>query len=488
MGNEDSQEIIQEDTSQKSTKRKMRKEFKILLAIFALCAVTYIGGVVYFNDIFLTNTTINHIDVSYMTLEDAHDVLQKKLENHQLNLTFIDNEVETIKQNDSSIQYNKNNHLNDLLENQNRWLWFVHFFQGESLSLDDALQVDKKQLSKTLDSLQHMEKDKQVAPKNAKVTFSDNAFQIVKESNGSTLLKDKLQDLVIDAFLQNKNTLVLLDAGAYDLPKIKSDDKNLKTLLNLANQYCHAHITYETISGPIVLDENELLTWIYQDENGTYSYNEEFFKTKATEFVKGLAEKINNIGTTRTYTLAHGRRVTVGGGNYGLKLRQKKEVEGLIQDILAKKKETRTPVTSGVQASTSNNGLGNTFVQVDLTNQKVYLVKNGIVTLSTDCVTGKYTDPERRTPAGTYYLYAKQRNRILRGTRLPDGSWPYESPVDYWMPFNRGVGLHDADWRSSFGGNIYYNSGSHGCINLPVNVAGTLYNSIKVNTPVVCHY
>ena len=322
MGNEDSQEIIQEDTSQKSTKRKMRKEFKILLAIFALCAVTYIGGVVYFNDIFLTNTTINHIDVSYMTLEDAHDVLQKNLENHQLNLTFIDNEVETIKQNDSSIQYNKNNHLNDLLENQNRWLWFVHFFQGESLSLDDALQVDKKQLSKTLDSLQHMAKDKQVAPKNAKVTFSDNAFQIVKESNGSTLLKDKLQDLVIDAFLQNKNTLVLLDAGAYDLPKIKSDDKNLKTLLNLANQYCHAHITYETISGPIVLDENELLTWIYQDENGTYSYNEEFFKTKATEFVKGLAEKINNIGTTRTYTLAHGRRVTVSGGNYGLKLRK----------------------------------------------------------------------------------------------------------------------------------------------------------------------
>ena len=488
MGNEDSQEIIQEDTSQKSTKRKMRKEFKILLAIFALCTVIYIGGVVYFNDIFLTNTTINHIDVSYMTLEDAHDVLQKKLENHQLNLTFIDNEVETIKQNDSSIQYNKNNHLNDLLENQNRWLWFVHFFQGESLSLDDALQVDKKQLSKALDSLQHMEKDKQVAPKNAKVTFSDNAFQIVKESNGSTLLKDKLQDLVIDAFLQNKNTLVLLDAGAYDLPKIKSDDKNLKTLLYLANQYCHAHITYETISGPIVLDENELLTWIYQDETGAYSYNEEFFKTKATEFVKDLAEKINNIGTTRTYTLANGRRVTVSGGNYGLKLRQEKEVEGLIQDILAKKKETRTPVTSGVQASTSNNGLGNTFVQVDLTNQKVYLVKNGIVTLSTDCVTGKYTDPERRTPAGTYYLYAKQRNRILRGTRLPDGSWPYESPVDYWMPFNRGVGLHDADWRSSFGGNIYYSSGSHGCINLPVNVAGTLYNSIKVNTPVVCHY
>lgn len=488
MENEDIQENTKEDMSQRSKKRKTRKELKILYSLLAICAVIYIGGVIHFNDIFLVNTTINHIDVSSMTLEEAHDVLQRKLENHQLDLTFIDNQIETINPNDSGIQYNKDNHLNDLLENQNHWLWFVRFFQGEALSLDDVIQVDQKQLSKTIDSLQHMAKDKQIAPKNAKVAFLDNTFQIVKESNGSTLLKDKLQDVIIDAFLQNKNSLVLLDAGAYDLPKIKSDDKNLNTLLNLANQYCQAHITYETVSGPVILDENELLTWIYQDENGTYSYDEDFFKSKATEFVKNLAKKINNIGATRTYTLAHGRRVTVSGGNYGLKLKQDKEVNGLIQDILAKKKGTRTPITSGVQASTSNNGLGNTFVQVDLTNQKVYLVKNGIVTLSTDCVTGKYTDPERRTPAGTYYLYAKQRNRVLRGTRLPDGSWPYESPVDYWMPFNRGIGLHDANWRNKFGGDIYYNSGSHGCINLPVSVAGTLYHSIKVNTPVVCHY
>lgn len=488
MENEEIQEVIQENTPQKPVKHKSKKGIHILIGILALCAVIYIGGIIYFNQIFLANTTINQIDVSSMTLDEAHDILQRSLESHQLDLTFIDNQVETIKQQDSGIQYNKDNHLNDLFKNQNRWLWFVHFFQGESLKLDDAIQVDQDQLSQTLDSLQHMAKDKQVAPIDAKVKYSDNGFQIIKESNGSTLLKDKLQDVVTDAFLNHKDSLTLLDVGAYDLPKIKSDDKNLKNLLDLANQYCNAHITYETIHGPVVLDEEELLTWIHQDENGVYSYTEDTFKAKATEFVKDLAKKINTVGTTRTFTLAHGRRVTVSGGNYGLKLKQEKEVDGLIKDILAKKKETRTPITSGVQASTSNNGLGNTFVQVDLTNQKVYLVKNGIVTLTTDCVTGKYIDPGRRTPAGTYYLYAKQRDRILRGTKRPDGTYPYESHVDYWMPFNRGIGLHDADWRNKFGGDIYYNSGSHGCINLPVSVAGTLYNSIKVNIPVVCHY
>ena len=64
------------------------------------------------------------------------------------------------------------------------------------------------------------------------------------------------------------------------------------------------------------------------------------------------------------------------------------------------------------------------------------------------------------TPAGTYPLTYKQRNAVLKG----EG---YRTPVDYWMPFNGGIGMHDATWRSSFGGTIYKTGGSHGCINLP---------------------
>ena len=56
----------------------------------------------------------------------------------------------------------------------------------------------------------------------------------------------------------------------------------------------------------------------------------------------------------------------------------------------------------------------------------------------------------------------------------------YASPVDYWMPFNGGEGLHDASWRSNFGGDIYHNSGSHGCVNLPVDVADDVYDMLSV--------
>ena len=37
------------------------------------------------------------------------------------------------------------------------------------------------------------------------------------------------------------------------------------------------------------------------------------------------------------------------------------------------------------------------------------------------------------------------------------------------------IGLHDATWRSTFGGAIYRGGGSHGCINLPYWAAQSIY-------------
>lgn len=58
----------------------------------------------------------------------------------------------------------------------------------------------------------------------------------------------------------------------------------------------------------------------------------------------------------------------------------------------------------------------------------------------------------------------------------------------YWMPFvGNSVGLHDADWRSKFGSNIYEYNGSHGCVNLPPDKAAELAGLINVGTVVVVH-
>ena len=66
--------------------------------------------------------------------------------------------------------------------------------------------------------------------------------------------------------------------------------------------------------------------------------------------------------------------------------------------------------------------------------------------------------------------------------------YEYESFVKFWMPFNGGIGMHDASWRGSFGGDIYKYSGSHGCINMPPKKMPKFYNMIEIGTPVAVHY
>ena len=50
-----------------------------------------------------------------------------------------------------------------------------------------------------------------------------------------------------------------------------------------------------------------------------------------------------------------------------------------------------------------------------------------------------------------------------------------------------GTGLHDANWRSSFGGTIYQCNGSHGCVNMPPAKAQELYSMLSVGTPVIMY-
>jgi lipoprotein-anchoring transpeptidase ErfK/SrfK len=87
------------------------------------------------------------------------------------------------------------------------------------------------------------------------------------------------------------------------------------------------------------------------------------------------------------------------------------------------------------------------------------------------------------THTGVGVVQYKARNKVLGGA-----GYDYATPVSYWMPFNGGEGLHDADWRSTFGGTIYKNNGSHGCVNLPPSAAATIYGIIDAGWPVVVYY
>ena len=117
------------------------------------------------------------------------------------------------------------------------------------------------------------------------------------------------------------------------------------------------------------------------------------------------------------------------------------------------------------------------YVEVDISDQTVELYKNNDIILTTLCVTGKDSTPTR---IGYFPIKYKTYDTYLKGPG-------YNSHVYYWMPFDGGIGLHDAAWRSEFGGDIHYNGGSHGCVNMPHDAAKTIYENVSAGTKVLVH-
>lgn len=230
-----------------------------------------------------------------------------------------------------------------------------------------------------------------------------------------------------------------------------------------------------------VLDGLTIATWV----NGSQGLTVSVDAAKVADYVQGLRNKYDTPAGTQTWQSADGTTKSIKT-NYGWHIDQAKETEALIANIQSLQSVTREPVYASRAVQTEMPQWGKTFVEIDISSQHVYFYQDGNCVWDSKCVTGTATDPDRATPTGVFALKYKQRDRVLRGRINPQTGKPsYESPVAYWMPFNGNIGLHDANWRSSFGGNIYLKSGSHGCINLPPKNAKTLYELITPGTVIV---
>lgn len=127
---------------------------------------------------------------------------------------------------------------------------------------------------------------------------------------------------------------------------------------------------------------------------------------------------------------------------------------------------------------TAPSTVGSTYVEVDIQNQHLYYYRDGVLQFDTPIVTGN-TSRHHDTPNGVFHILGKSRSITLVGKG-------YTSFVNYWVPFiGHSYGIHDATWRSSFGGEIYKTNGSHGCVNVPLAAMEQLYPMLEVGTPVV---
>lgn len=468
--------------------RNQKKPMIIGEILVLVLAIGYLAGAIYFNDKFMVGTTIDGIDVGSLTVNQASEKIAKSVSDNSLVMKFSDGQEETLNSSTLGVTYNAQNSIKNIKATQNNFGWIAGFFSKDENHVEDLIIVDEAQLTNGINALEHLKPENQVAPVNAVLAVNEGKLEITPEQAGTQIDNAKLISVVKEMLVQGKKDVDLTQHDVYIQPEITSTNESLVSKLEVAKANCDASLTYTTPSGKtFILDGLKMAEWLVQGEDGKYTYDEETFKTKLKEYITTLANSYNSVGGTRTFTGADGAQHTVSGGSFGIRISISQEVDEVLEQIKAGTVGDRTPVTTGGATDGENGGIGNTFVEIDITRQHFWFHKNGAVVVDSDIVTGKATDPDRATPTGAYFITYKQRDRVLRGTKKPDGTYPYESPVSYWMPFNKGIGLHDASWRSSFGGNIYVNGGSHGCINLPVSTAKALYEALDTNTPVIVY-
>ena len=478
------EETPEEAEARAKKKKKRRTILKVVGAVAAVgLVIAYFGGSHYFQTHFYPNTSVNGVDVSYQTPEEVRSSMAEQVESYQLDVLRSDGQTDTLTSSDMGISLDWDYDIDALVEEQNGLLWPYKLYRGDAIETHELVRIDQKQVHTAISQLECMSEAMQVMPQDACISeYTEDGFVITPEVAGTAIDETVLTDEVEKAVeALDTDTISLEDVGAYYQPTVYSDDEDLAKTAEALNSVIGASVTLtigdEATGGEtLVVDATVYKDWYdISEDYSTVTLNED----KVKEFVKGLADKYDTYGKSQQFVTHDGQTVTIDRVEYGWELDQETEVKALISAINNKTTETRDLNWLHTAVNHNQAYWGNSYMEVDLIGQMVYMYIDGECVISSKCVTG-CTAKGNGTPAGIYSIFLKRRNAVLRGR-------DYETPVKYWMKFVGGIGFHDAWWRSSFGGTIYKNSGSHGCVNLPTKVAAQIYEKIYLDMPVLVY-
>ena len=475
------------------TKKKMSTKKRVLLIlgaiILASLVVVYAVGAVFFSSHFYPNTRFNDEDISYQADEDFVTMVEDQVPTYQLTISG-EGYLHKITSCEIDLSVDQDQLKKDAFASQNVWLWPVEVFAPHDVSdvIHATFDTDKvaEILKPTIEAY-----NKNATPSADATIAYEDTFKtlVVKDEVYGTQLDETVFIEKIDECLAGMESTYQLNEEVYIQPTVFASDERFKEALPAAQKLIAGEIDLTLAEGSVFagkVGKDLLVSWLALDpETLMPTLDQE----AVTVWADQKGKELNTVGTKRTFTRGDGQSVTVSGGVYGWKVDTEDLASTLIGNVTAGNFEAIDIPCA--QTADVYNGPGGrdwgAYVDIDISEQKVrYFNENNEQLFITDCVTGDVTKG-RSTPTGIYYLRAKKSPEVLTGFNA-DGTKDYESHVTYWLPFIRNsIGLHDASWRSNFGGSIYKGNGSHGCVNLPTDAAKWFYDNLTTNTAVLVH-
>lgn len=459
----------------------------VLGVILIVLAAVYFAGVMVFSGRYLPNTYVAGTNYAFATPAEMRDSLDSVLDNYKLRVKGQGLDF-TVTSDEADLASDTELVANEILQQFNPWKWPVELFQTRDMTNTFSQAISANSLSDLIAAEVDAFNAEARMPVNATTAFDEGngAFVEIKEVPGTAIDAEVLTEKMIESMLNFQDDL-RLDKEVLIQPEIKSDDPRVLAARDQANVYASADFDLN-MNGNLVAHVGPALvaSWISVSPELEVAFND----AALWDWAGQTTASCNTVGTSRSYTRPDGKQVSVSGGDYGWKVNGNDLSNQIIESVKSGRKEAlEIPVSQGAAAfgGAGTQDWGGRYIDIDLSEQYARFYDGGGVIWESAIVSGN-PNKGHSTPTGVYDLNLKASPQTLYGPRQPDGTYEYESKVTYWMPFKaNSVGLHDATWQSSFGGSRYLSAGSHGCVNLPLSAAKSLYGIIKVGDVVVVH-
>ena len=409
-------------------------------------------------------------------MDQVKEKIQSQILSYTLTLEERGGQTEQLTGDQLQLKYVDDRKVEALMEEQNPFTWPIYIVKQNNHEMAANISYSEETMTQLLDALQCFQPENVTAPEDAKITDNGTAFEITPEVEGNTLKREETEQAVREAIDTGKSELNFEEAGLYEAPSVRSDDETLNNQVTQMNSLTAANLTYDFVDRQYVVNRDVIKEWLTQDAEGNYTIDE----TQAAAWVRQMAYETDTFGLAHTFKTSLGPTIELkAGGDYGWVINKDKTTAALVEAVKAGTQGAIEPVYLYSANDRSQNDIGGTYVEICISQQKMWCYKDGQLVVETPVVTGSHATGYD-TPAGSVWA--------IDGKKSDYDFTLYTAHVMFWLPFNDQVGIHDSSWRSEYGGDIYLTNGSHGCVNTPYNAAEKIFNTVGIGDPVIVYY
>lgn len=324
-------------------------------------------------------------------------------------------------------------------------------------------------------------------PVNANLKAVDGRVEIIPDKEGYKIDQKILTDLIQSSIADGKDKNLVLDLKPV---KAALQQSQLGDSKQKAEQILSRSVVLNYEGRQFIPTKTDMGYWLkfdqVQDQKGKMHLDVSLSREQIKGYLQSVANEVDTAPVNKKVDIRNGVSSITQEGRDGKVINQDSAVDEIMNNLINNSVSINLqsqPIAFNTETNRSVSLDYGRYIEVNLSLQRLWAYQDNQAIFTTPITSGA-TGAGFPTVTGLFSIYAKERSRYLNGR--PYG-WNYNVYVDYWMPFYGGYGLHDADWRSSFGGSDYYYGGSHGCVNMPKSAAAFLYGWADIGTPVWVH-